>query len=375
MTKLFSIMLVMVVVTIFLLPTSLQAQPEEARCQFPSAWDIQTDPLTVIDEGRTDAALLEEYNGEGDNFHPFGLMGDPFIMVEDSTFRMWFTSAYETEDGREITGFAYTESRDGLVWDDPKHEAPYVLVDIVLGSTADEWDHGGIETNAVVFHPETEQYYMFYAGIYDQEAYDIGMATSDDGLNWTKHPEPVLSAVYDWEQPVIDPRGVLVGGVLEPTVLFDEETGTFQMWYSTLGIMDGAWGGRIGYATSTDGIHWDRLPEPVFSESDAADWDGLLVSHSHVMADPDAGYHLFYAGASTDEEIFAIGHAYSPDGITWTRNPNNPIINNDADTWRSSMAGGPSALFHDDQIYLYYMGARNRDFAFVHFGLATASCE
>lgn len=341
---------------------------------FPREWYVHPDPLKVIDAGHTNPILLAMYDGEADNFHPYGLMGDPFVLFEDGLFRMWFTSAANVEENT-VSGFAYSESSDGLIWTDPKVDDSDVLIGMIFESDADDWDSGGMETNAVIYHPAEQKYYMYYAGIYDEEAYTIGLATSNDGLVWRKFPNPILSAIQDWEQPTRNLQGVLVGGMMEPTVIYDEGTGVFHLWYSALGMMDGVWSGRIGYATSTDGVVWERLPTPVFEPGQSDAWDAAWVSHSHVIADPDYGYHLFYAGESADGITYALGHAYSPDGLIWTRNPDNPILKNEAGLWYSSMVGGPSALFHDGQIYLYFMGAENRDFAYVHFGLMTADCK
>lgn len=365
--------LLVLVAGMVLRPFFSLAQSTEPRCMFPGPWQVRDESLKVIDAGHMNPVLLAQYGGDAENFHPYGMMGDPFILFDGAKFRMWFTSAADMEGS--LAGFAYSESDDGLLWTDPKAANPDKLMAMRFETELDDWDAGGMETNAVLYRPDTQTYTMFYAGIYDEDAYAVGMATSPDGLDWQKHPAPVLPALYDWEQPILNLDGRLVGGTMEPSVIYDAETGVFHLWYSALGMIDGVWGGRIGYATSRDGIVWKRLPHPVFEPGEKDAWDAAWVSHSHVIADPNYGFHLFYAGESADSLTYAIGHAYSPDGVNWTRHPDNPILSNAANTWYSSMVGGPSPLFHEGQIRLYFMGAENRDFAYVHFGLTTGICE
>ncbi len=162
------------------------------------------------------------------------------------------------------------------------------------------------------------------------------MAVSDEGINWTRHGSPVLEPMYDWELPLNhrDPAKHALGGVLEPSVIYDATARLYRMWYVGLGEKRGRLRTlRVGYATSPDGIKWTRNPEPVFEPGPAGAWDEMWASHVHVVADPQAGYHMFYFGTSASEyregvpmQRGAIGHAYSPDGIKWERNPANPIL-------------------------------------------------
>ena len=388
-----------------LIPTPVPTNPErvddEARtapCQLSDPFTLYAEnPLKAQESGAYDddpgaRLVLEAFGGDFDNLHALGLISDPFVMFEDGRYKMWFTGLKhvqgelddvgETQDGETlIQGVAYSESDDGILWQDTK--VAETGMTLVLEPTPGGWDRFGIETVTVVKNPDNGQYMMYYAGhITPSGAYHIGLAFSEDGIHWEKHPEPVLKPMYDWEKAHVMPEshpegGRLSGGVLEPTVIYDE--GVFKMWYATLGLEDGqsfsTWGGRIGYATSIDGIAWERSKEPVFVMGEADAWDSDWVSHSHVIQDPVEGYHLFYAGEAGDKGTYGIGHAYSSDGIDWERNPVNPIVANDKSAWNSEMTGGPSALFKDDRLYLWFFGSKRDDFSHVYFGLATAECQ
>lgn len=125
------------------------------------------------------------------------------------------------------------------------------------------WDDGVILGHCVI--KSGNAFKMWYGGGHSLESgTSIGYATSTDGLHWTRYSgNPVLKGTPGaWDQL----------GVGVPIVL--EDGNTLRMWY--LGG-PGPDGGKFGYATSQDGIHWDRYPAPVF-ESAAGGWyrDAIL---------------------------------------------------------------------------------------------------
>jgi len=58
--------------------------------------------------------------------------------------------------------------------------------------------------------------------------------------------------------------------VFNPGVIY--HNGLFHMFYRAQGL---DWVSRIGYATSLDGIHWNRMREPVLAPQDASDSRGV----------------------------------------------------------------------------------------------------
>jgi predicted GH43/DUF377 family glycosyl hydrolase len=310
---------------------------------------------------------------DGGNFHPFGAIGDPFVMWDSGVYKMWFTGL-AVKGGKEVLGTAYSESVDGLVWSDTKSTTE--LISLVLEPDPGGWDQFGVETANVVRRPSDGKYMLYYTGnaMGAPHSYaHIGLALSDDGIHWTKHPGPVLTDTLAWEQPFTI-GGVTTGGVLEPTVLV--EGGVFKMWYVSFGIYQGGWT-AVGYATSPDGISWSKQATPVMLPGPAGDWDDAYASHVHVLADPLGGYHMFYAGGeSATGETMRIGYAHSDDGLTWIKSPLDPVVEGSAGTWDAGMTGGPSALIVGNELRLYYMGSTLPSFvAPLHFGIATAPAD
>lgn len=94
-----------------------------------------------------------------------------------------------------------------------------------------------------------------------------------------------------------------------------------------------------------------------------------------MIADPVEGYHLFYVGIAGDETL-RMGHAWSADGLAWEPNPNNPIFSGVPGEWDAGLVGGPSAVFVDGELRLYYMGTPKPDFSLpVRFAMTTGRCQ
>ena len=73
--------------------------------------------------------------------------------------------------------------------------------------------------------------------------WQIGRATSSDGILWTK----------DASNPVLS-EGQSGKAVAQPNVLL--EGGTYKMWFRQGPADDSS----IGYAESPDGVHWTLSP-------------------------------------------------------------------------------------------------------------------
>jgi hypothetical protein len=332
----------------------------DEQCRFPTF--VRSDvALTTADDGNCNATLAEEYGGDCTNFHWLGLMGDPSVLYADGEYTMWFTSAERiTTPGEDPSWWpviARSTSTDGVSWSDPK-DIDRDTVAVITGGT-EGLDTAGLETVHVDPHPDGGLVAYFSGSIGEESSpiYVIGRATSDDGISWDKAPEPVMEAELPWEQ-TFDAGGFEVGGVLEPTVLYED--GRWRMWYVGFGRDDDSLDyARIGYAESVDGITWNRQPESVLEGGEG--FEALGVSHPDVVADPRGGYHMFYVGIGEDEQI-RMGHAYSEDGIEWERNPANPIIAGVPGEFDAELVGGPSAVFVGDELQLFHMATTKADF-------------
>jgi len=140
-----------------------------------------------------------------------------------------------------------------------------------------------------------------------------------------------------------------------PDVVWDESAKVYKMWYS---------GGEqyepdaIGYATSRDGLHWTkRADNPVFKSDPQIAWERDKVTACQVVRD-DGWWLMFYIGFR-DVDHAQIGVARSRDGATgWQRLAANPIIRPGEGQWDADACYKPVAIFDGQKWLLWYNGRR-----------------
>lgn len=200
-------------------------------------------------------------------------------------------------------------SPDGLTW--TRHPDNPILR---LGPPG-SWDSSILICQHILYDEAERLYKMWYVGGTSAGVFGIGYATSTDGVRWTKYAgNPVLATTEPWEGTLIEGQTLL------------KRNGRYEMWYGGLAV--GSDISYIGFATSTDGIHWTKHPgNPVISPDigDPRPWDGYSVDTPDVYHDGTV-YHMYYRGWRKRSGTSWIGHATSPDGIRWTRDPANPVL-------------------------------------------------
>ena len=157
------------------------------------------------------------------------------------------------------------------------------------------------------------------------------------------------------ERPVLEPEGGWERYcAMCPHVIWDEEARVWKMWYSA-GHMQEA--DAIGYAESRDGIHWQKHPQnPIFRPDEDAYWEMTKVEACYVLKEPDE-YRMFYMGVNGDGNS-AIGLARSRDGVTgWERHPDNPILAGTDGLWDWKGTCKASVLRDEHGYQMWYNGS------------------
>lgn len=72
---------------------------------------------------------------------------------------------------------------------------------------------------------------------------------------------------------------------------------------------------------------------PVFTGGGADTWDQKIRERGFILKEEDT-FHMWYTGFRTENESLSLGYATSPDGISWTPYPDNPIFNQ---SWTEDM--------------------------------------
>jgi hypothetical protein len=134
---------------------------------------------------------------------------------------------------------------------------------------------------------------MYYAGNMAQstiESQRIGMATSTDGITWTKYDDPATA-----DAPFAESDPVLMPGA-------------------------------------------------------ADEWDDVFVHQPRVVITPE-GWVMSYRSAQPGGIDKGYGFATSQDGIVWERYANNPYLLDDAVRGRAMWFN--SLVYHDDKYYVF----------------------
>jgi len=154
------------------------------------------------------------------------------------------------------------------------------------------------------------------------------------------------SGQFVWIKDVHNP--VLTGGaagtwnyhVDQPCVLFNSDSARYEMWF--VGYQSGR-PGRIGFATSTDGMNWTMYPSPILTP-DSGTWDSEGVEKQRVIRE-HGQYKMWYTGAANSTLVPAsIGYATSPDGIHWTKYSGNPVMSPSTAPWEAGIVYSPSIM-------------------------------
>jgi hypothetical protein len=76
-----------------------------------------------------------------------------------------------------------------------------------------------------------------------------------------------------------------------------KENGVYRMWYCFRGSLryrtDKAQSYRMGYAESTDGIHWHRMDDLVGIDRSDEGWDSLMIEYPFVYEHRGVKYMLY----------------------------------------------------------------------------------
>jgi len=98
-------------------------------------------------------------------------------------------------------------------------------------------------------------------------------------------------------------------------------SGTYHVFYLKRGFGGTPW----AHLVSDDLVHWEELPIALplgnIGDPDGGDcWTGSVIEH-------EGTFHIFYTGHNeAAERSQTVCHATSPDLVTWTKDPANPVL-------------------------------------------------
>jgi predicted GH43/DUF377 family glycosyl hydrolase len=227
-------------------------------------------------------------------------------------------------------------------------------------TTGDEamWDEYGVSMGAVLKFDN--QYHLWYNGRMSEISnWQIGYAWSDDGINWTKYPFPVITygTFGNWD------NYRRLGAVIRVN-------DTLKMWF--VATKDMPFEMQLGYAWSTDGISWHIHPEPVLSNGQDGAWDDFRIFEPSVVY-TGGEYHMWYSGYDDEDYTPKIGYASSVDGIYWVKDvENNPVLEGGIEgSYIEEWVCFPNVLRIDGMFKMWFSGHD----VFEHYRIGYAESE
>ena len=147
---------------------------------------------------------------------------------------------------------------------------------------------------------EDERYFMFYCSGTDwklidgkyEHTYDIKLATSENGLDWTQDGMSRIKQKNSLE------------ALTRPSVIKLDDV--FHMWFcyrGSLDFRDGIESYRIGYASSKDLFNWERNDDNCGIEVGQERWEDKMIAYPNVIS-TDKYIYMFYNGNGFGESGF-----------------------------------------------------------------------
>ncbi len=280
----------------------------------------------IVNWGTNTPTWVDYFNNPiltGNNsIYEFGGVRHPKIIFDGQIYKMWFTSLSNSGVGY----VSYATSPDAINWTRGSN------LPVLYPGDDGIWDSHAVSPGVVL--KEGNIFKMYYTGVQSNSGPGhIGLATSTDGINWIKYPTPVLFGTNGWEYQI---------GV---TDIIKVEN-TYYMFYSG--------SGKIGIATSTNGLNWTRSNmNPILIPTQT--WEGTGVVYATVIKDGSLFKMVYVNTAAT-----GFGSAISSDLINWTKEATNPIfrLQNTSGNWTTEIAY-PYWRKFGSEYRIYYTGYKN----------------
>jgi beta-1,2-mannosidase len=176
----------------------------------------------------------------------------------------------------------------------------------IMRPQGDGWESASVYNPAALV--KDDQVVLLYRAHADDIVSHVGLATSDDGIQFERRAEPVLSPTEPYEE----------FGAEDPRVT--EIDGTYYLTYTGWDRRNA----RLCLATSTDLVRWTKhgplFPDFNTFRPQGNGVDGPWSKAGGILPVPVDGRYLMYFGEGS------IWYAWSDDLIHWTPCPNDEPV-------------------------------------------------
>lgn len=210
------------------------------------------------------------------------------------------------------------------------------------------WSAEKVTSPSVYFDRQNQEYIMWYVGNGVVDRSGIGYATSKNGIDW------------EWnDESIFEPSGSWAEGGLRSVSVIKGPDGNYHMWFSAQ-----EWKGEeriaIGYAVSTNGIQWQQVQDQPVLTGDIGYWDTHSVTSPSVVL-INGTYHMWYTGYEKSGSSPAIGYATSSNGVSWNKQTE-PVVTGAVSTVTDRGVQDPHIIsYNNGQLYEMWFVANTRN--------------
>jgi hypothetical protein len=195
---------------------------------------------------------------------------------------------------------------------------------------------------------------------------EIGVAVSQDGAHWSRveGPNP-YGSILEPSAGTFDSQFVgwpCVVEDFESAAAEERGRGEYRMYYHTFDSRSNKY--CVALAVARDGLMNWKKQGVVWSGGGAgggATWDAMGATRRHVLKlskSRGGGYKMWYEAISAGG-VPSIGLASSPDGVSWSRCGDKPVLEGGVKgSWDEGGVGSPHLVWLDDKKRwrMYYSG-------------------
>jgi predicted GH43/DUF377 family glycosyl hydrolase len=255
---------------------------------------ISTDGLEFT---KHDANPILQPDGEG--FDAKGISSVAPLVVDD-TWMLFYNASAEGER----YGWNLPEGSSVGLATAPGPTGPWTAGQLVLKAGGDgEWDSGYILPTSVFF--TEDGYRMYYVAESEPLDYDMmcGLATSEDGIDWTKYDDPsTTEAPFAESDPVMQPSRSGWDSLGVGCSVMRTDKGwemIFDGWSpSTTGH---------GYASSSDGINWSKYPKKIgLGNNVDSPTSAIKINSTYYIFSYDYGTSSIITATGTIDQVVSF---------------------------------------------------------------------
>jgi predicted GH43/DUF377 family glycosyl hydrolase len=209
----------------------------------------------------------------------------------------------------------------------------------MLAPQENTWQSAGTFNPAVI--QRNRKFVMLYRAQDASGTSRLGYAESDDGIKFTRKPDPVFLPEADYEKD---------GGVEDPRLVRIKET--YYLTYTGYNKKDA----QLCLAKSSDLIHWKRLG--VILPAYRGSWNKGWTKSGAILTEKIHDEYWMYWLGTPEDKTDQMGLSRSKDLVHWTEVTQTPVLPCRPGKFDSRVVEpGPPPILTNEGILLIYNGA------------------